>query len=383
MRKHIGFGIERILLVVAVLLMPAAASATAARTLVSATPIVGAPAGASAYRVVYRSVTGRGEQVQATAIVIVPASAAPRAGRDIVAWTHGTTGIADACAPSANTWRFSIIAGLEAMVQRGFVVVAPDYFGFGSVGPHRFLIGQDAAHAVLDAVRAARDVRHAETSGRFAVWGESQGGHAALWSGQLARSYAPELRLVGVAAAAPATDLVANIAGGRNAAVRALMTSYTGVSWSQTYGIPLSSVTGRVGQDLMRRLAQQCVTLDGFKLRTTIGLVRLTHILRNVDLAALPRWGELMRRNSAKPVPLGVPLLIAQGSADVIIAPSVTRSFVDAICRAGQRVRYVPIVGGNHVSIAKRTREQTIGWLGDRFAGRDAPNDCATLTRSD
>lgn len=359
-------------------LAPAPARAAPAETLVSSTPVAGAPAGASAYRIVYRTTTGRGAPAQATGIVIIP-NAPPRGGRDTVAWTHGTTGIADACAPSANSWRFSIIAGLAPLIQRGYIVVAPDYIGLGSAGTHPFLVGDDTAHAVLDAVRAAREAPRASASGRFVVWGESQGGHAALWSGQLARAYAPELRLVGVAAAAPATDLVANIAGGGAAAVRALMTSYAGVSWSQIYGVPLSTVTGPVGQDLMRRLARQCVTLDGFKLRTKIGLARMIYALRGVDLATLPRWGELMRRNSARPIPLGAPLLVAQGSADVVIAPAVTRSYVAAICRAGQRVRFILVPGGDHVTIAKRTSDQTVAWIGDRFAGRPAPSDCATL----
>jgi len=35
--------------------------------------------------------------------------------------------------------------------------------------------------------------------------GHSQGGHASLYTGELAASYAPDLKLVSVAAAAPAT----------------------------------------------------------------------------------------------------------------------------------------------------------------------------------
>jgi pimeloyl-ACP methyl ester carboxylesterase len=366
-------------IVIAMLVPLPALAAPAPRMLVSATPVAGAPDGAKAFRIVYRTKTGRGVGVQATGLVVVPAGAAPRGGRDTVAWTHGTTGIADACAPSANTWRFSIIAGLPQLLQRGYLVVAPDYIGLGSAGVHPFLVGKDTAQAVLDAVRAAREVPGANASGRFALRGESQGGHAALWSAALARSYAPELRLVGIAAAAPATDLVANIAGSENAAVRALMTSYAGVSWSQIYDVPLSTVTGRVGQDLMHRLARQCVTLDGFKLGTKIGLARMTLALRGVDLAKLPRWGALMRENSVRPAVLGVPLLVAQGSADVIIAPTVTRAFVRKTCRAGQPVRFIEVPGGDHVTIAKRTATETIAWLEQRFAGRPAASDCATL----
>jgi Secretory lipase len=40
------------------------------------------------------------------------------------------------------------------------------------------------------------------------VWGHSQGLQASLYTGLIAASYAPELKLVGVAAAAPATPLV-------------------------------------------------------------------------------------------------------------------------------------------------------------------------------
>ena len=364
------------LVVAALVVALSADDAARAAVLVSATPIAGAPDEARAYRVLYRT-RGIGDRVvEASGIVVVPAGRAPEKGRDVVAWAHGTTGIADSCAPSANPWRFSIIAGLRSMVRQGYVVVAPDYVGLGTPGPHPFLAGAVTAHAVLDAVRAARSVPEADASDRFAVWGESQGGHAALWTGRLARSYAPELDLVGVAASAPATDLTANIAGAKNVAVRSLMTAYAGVSWSRIYGAPLSSVTGAAGQTLMRRVATRCVTLDGFKLGTTIGLVRIAHKLRNVALANIAPWASLMRDNSVRTEPLGVPLLVAQGSADAIIDPAVTRKFVDDMCGAGQPVRFIEVPDGDHVTIAKRTAEETVGWLGERFAGKPAPTDC-------
>ena len=351
-------------------------AAAAPPGLIAATPIPGAPNGARAFRLRYLTTSGSGASVEATGIVVVPAGSVPASGRDIVAWTHGTSGIADACAPSANDYRFSIIAGLEPMLARGYVVVSPDYAGLGTPGPHPYLVGVDTARAVLDAVRAVRAMRQAGASNRFAVWGESQGGHAALWTGQLAARYAPDLKLIAVAAAAPPTDLVANIAGSKVPAVRALMTTYAGVSWSEVYRLPLSTIARPAGVDLMHRLARNCVTLDGFRLSTKIGLARMTYVLRDVDLATSPRWAPLLRLNSVPATPLGVPLLVAQGSKDVIVAPDVTRRFVDRMCAAGQPLRFVSVDGGDHVTIAKRTAETTIAWIGDRFAGRVAPNDC-------
>ncbi len=41
-----------------------------------------------------------GSETQATALVFTPKRAVPAKGWPIVAWAHGTTGVADQCAPS-------------------------------------------------------------------------------------------------------------------------------------------------------------------------------------------------------------------------------------------------------------------------------------------
>ena len=356
-----------------------AAELAVAPRLVAAVPIAGAPEGARAYRVVYHSADSGNRPIDVTGVVIIPAGDPPPAGRDIVAWAHGTSGIADDCAPSTNSWLFSSIAGLASLLRQGYIVAATDYQGLGGPGPHPYLVGPSAAHSVLDAVRAAREVPQVSASNRFAVWGESQGGHATLWTAQLAASYAPELQLMGAAAAAPPVDLAANLTGNANATVRALSTAYAGASWSAVYDIPLSTITGPAGQNLIQRLAKNCVTLDGFKMRTKIGLIRLTRQLRGVNLNASPLWAEQMRANSVLPRNFGVPLLVAQGSADLIVSPAVTSAFVTAVCRAGQPVRFLQIAGGDHVTIAKRTAATTIDWIADRFAGRAVPDDCGRL----
>lgn len=111
-------------------------------------------------------------------------------------------------------------------------------------------------------------------------------------------------------------------------------------------------------------------------MRTKIGLVRLTRQLRGVNLNESPRWAEQMRANSVLPRNFGVPLLVAQGSADLIVSPTVTRKFVTEVCHTGQPVRFLQLEGGDHVTIAKRTATTTIEWIADRFAGRAVPDDC-------
>ncbi|KAI1692893.1 secretory lipase domain-containing protein [Ditylenchus destructor] len=217
---------------------------------------------------------------------------------------------------------------------------------------HPALVGVSTGRSVLDAVRAARDIRGANTGLRFAVWGESQGGHAALWTGQLARSYAPELNLMGVAAIVPPTDLARNMMEGSDKNARALLTAYTATSWSRHYGIPMSALGNRSTQTIMTRLSDNyCIeTHKKPKLSTILGIVTVQRAIRNLDLSKQQPWGRLMRENSVSPASAPSPLLIATGSADVIVAPAVVRDFARRACRAGKAVRYISIPGGEHAT---------------------------------
>lgn len=348
-------------------------------TIVVATPLAGAPQGAGAYRVRYRSTDKDGRAIVVSGAIVVPGGTAPRGGRPIVVWAHGASGVAEACGLSDKPGLFAQIAGLEALLAAGYVVAAPDYQGLGNPGPHPFLVGPASAHSVLDAVRAARALPQARAGSRYALWGESLGAFSVLWAAQSAARYAPELTLVGVAAAAPPTDLKANLTGGSNAAVRAFLTAYAADSWSKVYGVPLTTVVKPGTATLIGRIARNCVSLDGFALRTKIGMLRLAHQLRNVDLAASPRWAALMQRNSVAAEGLRVPVLIAQGSADVVVAPAVTRGYVERLCARRTAVRFVPLAGGDHVSVAKRSADTTTAWIAARFAGAAAPSDCGRL----
>jgi hypothetical protein len=175
--------------------------------LIRSEPLDGAPDGAAAYRVLYKSQGLQGEAIAVSGVVIIPGGPPPANGRPIVAWAHPTTGIVPKCAPSLARVFFQSIQGLHEMLQRGYVVAATDYPGLGTAGPHPYLVGISEGRAVLDSVRVARSIPGAGGGLAFAVWGHSQGGQAALYTGILAQSYAPELKIVGVAAAAPATEL--------------------------------------------------------------------------------------------------------------------------------------------------------------------------------
>ena len=153
-----------------------------ARKPIRTAPMQGAPNGAAAYRILYRSTGLHNEPIAVSGVVVVPAGPVPR-GRPIVAWAHPTTGVVPRCAPSLALFVFQQIQGLREMVERGYVVAATDYPGVGTPGPHPYLVGISEGRAVLDSVRAARAVPDAGGGRRFAVWGHLQGGQASLYAG--------------------------------------------------------------------------------------------------------------------------------------------------------------------------------------------------------
>ena len=163
------------------------------------------PDAGQALRITYLStngVSGTG-LVPVTAEVILPPGRPPAGGWPIVAWAHGTVGVADHCAPSSNPWSERNRRYLATWMQRGFAIVGTDYQGLGTPGGHAYLSTRVEAYSVLDGVRAAL-ASVPGLANRIMIVGQSQGGGAAFASAAYAPAYAPELDIRGtVATGAP------------------------------------------------------------------------------------------------------------------------------------------------------------------------------------
>ena len=164
------------------------------------------PAGMRGWRILYATTVD--DSTPATAVATVFAPTDPPAGpRPVIAWEHATTGLLQKCMPSLLSAPTKGIPGRDRIVMAGWVVVATDYSFAEKGGPHPYLIGEGEARATLDSVRAARQMSELTLDKRMVVWGYSQGGHAALWTGIVGPRYAPDLEILGVAAIAPAANI--------------------------------------------------------------------------------------------------------------------------------------------------------------------------------
>ncbi len=346
-------------------------------SLIRSEPMMFAPAGAQAYRVLYRSVGMRGEPIAVSGVIVVPPGPAPSGGRPIVAWAHPTTGVVPHCAPSLAIFVFQQMAGLRQLIEQGAVVAATDYPGLGTAGPHPYLVGDSEARAVIDSVRAARSLPGVGDGNSFAVWGHSQGGQASLYTGLIAKAYAPELRLVGVSAAAPATSLVTLMgddfksSGGKN------LTAMTLWSWSRVYGAPIDKVVVPEAMPTVDRLSNECIEsiFDILERRQTEKPLE-QHFLSVPSIATVEPWRSLAMRNTPGTLSPQIPLFLAQGTTDNIVRPEVTRAYMQRQCKAGGKVAmmWVPNVG--HGFVARDSADAAVAWMMDRFAGRPAPSDC-------
>jgi len=335
--------------------------------------------GADAYRVLYTSRGMQGEPVAKSGVVVVPqGGVVPPGGRPVLAHTHGTIGIDRSCAPSllgdghaAQLW------GLEEFLAAGWIVAAPDYLGLGGEGDHPYLVGEVAAHGTLDMVRAAVDLAEGEASTRFAVAGHSQGGHAALFTGERAAQDAPELDLVAVAALAPASDLPAFIEANDGTILGNLLGAYAVSAWDRTFDdIDATDIVDPVALPILERLATTCLA-PGPELASLLvqaELLKLAFLLS--PIWETEPWASRIVANTPGQQRIDAPLLVVQGDRDSLIRADIQRDFTDRLCAAGQVLEYREITGAGHLDVDHKARDLVVPWLTDRLAGVEVAATC-------
>jgi len=333
------------------------------------------PAGTRAYRILYHSTSSSGGDLAESGVVVVPAGRPPAGGFPIVSWAHGTTGVASGCAPSVTGT--STLPYLSALVRSGDIVAATDYRGLGAPGQHPYLVGSSEAEDVLDAARAARALVGRDASDRVAVLGFSQGGQAALFAGELAPDYAPDLNLDAVAAVAPVTSVL-ELAPSGDAPPPSGQSAFTAMvlyAWAKHYrSFGLQRVLTQAGLADLPAVSSSCVD-------TVASLYDAVAPARFFQ----PGWEDVPavqaanRANVPGDSPTSAPILVVQGTADEVVPAARTTRFVgDQLCRQQyDSVDYVVEQGLGHQQALDGSGTFIDRWLQARFAGTGGENSCA------
>jgi pimeloyl-ACP methyl ester carboxylesterase len=333
------------------------------------------PVGMRGWRILYATTVDDSTPATAVATVFAPTEA-PEGRRPVIAWEHATTGLLQKCMPSLFSAPTADIPARDRIVKAGWVVVATDYSFAEKGGPHPYLIGEGEARAALDSVRGARQISELTLDQRIVVWGYSQGGHAALWTGMIGPRYAPDLQILGVVAIAPATNIKNILA--MNVAIDKRFGPYLAFAYSRFYpDLKFDQAIRPEALDAARQIVNLCESLPR---RDPQRIEELAETFDGPALATCSNKALQARLEQNTPNgPIKSSVVIAQGLLDNVVPPSATDAYVEERCSAGQRLEYWTFAERDHLTIVQPDsplEELLIRWTTARFANEPQASGC-------
>lgn len=335
---------------------------------------------AQSRRILYtsRDVRWNAGIIPVSGTLYLPQGKPPAGGWPLIAWAHGTLGVADSCAPSWTTHAPRDATYINQWLQQGFAVVATDYQGLGGPGPHPYLIWEAEGRSVLDSVRAALQAYPQRLANSLVITGQSQGSGASLGASYIAPSYAPELKL----RATIATGLVATFPNGPVEA-----------GDGRIHGTPprlemLRLISGSLADDAPA--PETLVTENGAKLLAMVKnscMHDLGHYERSLHLNADNAFiggsehitGLLTPVTDMPSAKFPTPLFLATGLADRTLSPHHQYAAVAALCAAGNPLEWKTYDGITHNGIVNTAFPDELTFVRAVLAGKSRPDSCGSL----
>jgi dienelactone hydrolase len=314
--------------------------------------------------------------VASSGMLYLPKGKMPKGGWPLIVWAHGTTGIADVCAPS---WRKPVPrdgAFADAWLKQGFAVVAPDYQGLGTPGVHPYLQQKPEGYSTLDSARAALAAYPGKISNRVIITGQSQGSGAALSATYYAKTYAPKLHLLGTIAtglawrATPMPDMAFDIDGSDSARYLIMRMMAGGLKPGSP---PPARLLTAKGTKLAEAAARSCS-------RDLVPVMQQNGVTGE-NAVNVPR--DKMAAMLLPPaVPAGrpsVPVLVGTGLADAVILPNLQYAAVRRMCRQGYRLTWHSYDGVGHSATSVFALRDSIPFAKSLLAGHPPSSNCRSL----
>jgi pimeloyl-ACP methyl ester carboxylesterase len=333
------------------------------------------PTGASAVRILYHSQNADGGDVATSGVVLIPAGNAPPGGWPVIAWAHGTSGVARMCAPSLQKDMEYGEEGLMPMVRAGFAVVATDYHGLGTVGPHQYVNKIAQARDVIYSIPAAQAAVPA-LGRRWVAVGHSQGGLAAFSVAEMQASLKdPDyLGAISVAGAADIKAILEQMGNPDSSAAYYLVYMAYAIRARSPDFQPSQMLAGKA----LARYAQ--VTTKGC---WDFAYASFLHDKGGAVLK--PGWErsaaveKFFQGNELGSSPIGGPLLVIAGEADETVPFAFVKQTVKKACANGVALTFRSYPGLDHDPTMDKSTPDQLAWIKERFAGRPAASNCANL----
>jgi Serine aminopeptidase, S33 len=334
------------------------------------------PKGARAVRILYHSLDSDEHDVATSAAILIPAGPAPAHGWPVIAWAHGTSGVARQCAPSLMK---DVYYGEElmAMVRAGYAVVATDYSGLGTEGAHRYMDRYAQANDVIYSIPAAR-AAVPELGQGWVADGHSTGGRA-VWAVAEVESKRHDTGYLGSIAVAPGVDL--RLMSELHVAEAVPAGYYFDYL---AYAIHRKTPSFQVSDMLTNQ------SMARFRDVTTKGCYAYTQNHPD-DLEPSeklkPGWEKaegaerLFRANEPGKVSLGGPMFIIAGDKDRTIQLVAVKDAVSKACKLGAALNFRIYPGLDHGPTMAKSIPDQLSWIADRFSGKKIEGECGTPGR--
>jgi acetyl esterase/lipase len=337
----------------------------------------------SSIRVLYASTNGIDGKtpIAVSGAVYLPKGSAPAGGWPIVAWAHGTTGVADVCAPSCAPRAQRDTDYLNAWLAQGYAVVASDYQGLGTPGGHPWMAVRPEGWSVLDSIRSAR-AAFPQLANSVVIVGQSQGAHAAVSAALLARGYAPGVNLkgtvaTGVPGASPflATEPTAQIAGRQSFSppiATRVLTLYLYTLLDSTFNA--SKYLSEAGKPVFESTGMGC-------LPTLARTAEDNHLDEKNWLTTSPvdAAANAIRYQQYPTPKFAQPLFVGTGLADTAVSPEEQYDLVRAACRAGSTVEAHYYPGKDHGGTVNASLPDSVPFVKKVLAGEPIASACASV----
>lgn len=296
------------------------------------------------YKMVYKTKVNN-EDIEASGLVCVPVT---EGTYPVLSFQNGTNTIYGN-APSENPSN-QVYELIEFMSSMGFIVVIPDYPGFGESTqiPHPYLIEEPTIQSVVDMLRAVRESCPSEFKGitaknEYYLLGYSQGGWATLALHKaLETEYQDEFKLAGSSCGAGPYNMYNMFLGMIGAAIYP-MPSYLGYiiyayARYHEFTNPVSDLLNEPYASRLGSLYTGTLTLDQINSQLTTSIPGLFKPDFISGFASSPSYSSVraaLTNNSIAAWKSSVPLLFVHGQADSDVSVTSTETMYQAMIEKG------------------------------------------------
>ena len=283
---------------------------------------------------------------------------------------------------------------IAPLLLQGDTVIVPDTEGQTA----DFAAGPEYGVNTLNSIRAATSspVTGLDTSTPIGMFGYSGGAIATDWAAQLAPAYAPDVnrQLVGAAEGGVLVDPAHNLTYVSGSLDWAGVMPMAVIGIARGFRISITPYLSSYGRQLYSKLQKASITnvLGQYPGLTYAQLVQP----RYANPASIPVLVKV--ENKLNTGSLGsptIPMFIGQGAngilegtpgnkpgigpGDGVMIAGDVRTLARDFCASGTAVDYTQYDALSHVTTFPVWTPAALAWLGSRFAGSQAPNDCSQI----